>query len=222
VSYEPGVHPGHRRRWPGKAVGQRGHDPGSDPRRVHGPGRGGVGAVCAGGGRRQDRQQEPAHPTRPPRPRYSSTTPTSATSPSPRSPPGTVNGRLGPRPRASRLPTPARASSSTPAASGPGMQPEQQTVSIAGADGSVSIVGQLKSGTSGKRIEINPTGILPARDPLVRQHRHRIRLHQRGVSSGTDVALGMNSSDVRRLRRSGSCPHLSGFDVCRIGYRPLR
>lgn len=32
-----------------------------------------------------------------------------------------------------------------------------QTVAFAGADGSVSIIGQLKSGTSGKRIEINPT-----------------------------------------------------------------
>lgn len=32
-----------------------------------------------------------------------------------------------------------------------------QTVSIAGADGSVTIVGQLKSGVSGQRIEINPT-----------------------------------------------------------------
>ncbi|MDX2697020.1 fibronectin type III domain-containing protein [Streptomyces ipomoeae] len=35
-----------------------------------------------------------------------------------------------------------------------------QTVDIASADGSVSIVGQLKSGTTGKRIEINPTSSL--------------------------------------------------------------
>lgn len=35
-----------------------------------------------------------------------------------------------------------------------------QTVNIAAADGSVSIIGQLKSGTSGKRIEINPTAAL--------------------------------------------------------------
>lgn len=32
-----------------------------------------------------------------------------------------------------------------------------QTVSFAGADGSVAIIGQLKSGPTGKRIEINPT-----------------------------------------------------------------
>jgi len=32
-----------------------------------------------------------------------------------------------------------------------------QTVAFAGSDGSVTIIGQLKSGTAGKRIEINPT-----------------------------------------------------------------
>lgn len=67
-----------------------------------------------------------------------------------------------------------------------------QTVNIASADGSVSIIGTLKSGTSGKRLEINPSAILP-----------EIRFYANngtdfgyinGVSSGSDVNLGMNSS----------------------------
>ena len=57
-----------------------------------------------------------------------------------------------------------------------------QTVAFAGADGSVSIIGQLKSGTSGKRIEINPTSAyLP-----------EIRLYP---TTGTDYAV-LNAYDA--------------------------
>ncbi|MFJ8995609.1 hypothetical protein ACIRQH_35040 [Streptomyces sp. NPDC102279] len=68
-----------------------------------------------------------------------------------------------------------------------------QTVAIAGADGSVSIVGQLKSGTSGKRIEINPTASYL---PEIRWYANTGTDYGyiNGVSSGTDVSLGMNSS----------------------------
>jgi hypothetical protein len=70
----------------------------------------------------------------------------------------------------------------------------QQTVAIAGADGSVTIVGQLKSGTSGKRIEINPTSTYL---PEIRWYANTGTDYGyiNAVSSGTDVALGMNSSD---------------------------
>jgi len=68
-----------------------------------------------------------------------------------------------------------------------------QTVAIAGADGSVSIVGQLKSGTSGKRIEINPTSTLL---PEIRWYPNTGTDYGyiNAVSSGVDVGLGMNSS----------------------------
>jgi hypothetical protein len=68
-----------------------------------------------------------------------------------------------------------------------------QTVSIAGADGSVSIIGQLKSGTSGKRIEINPTATFL---PEIRWYANTGTDfgYINAVSSGTDVSLGMNSS----------------------------
>jgi hypothetical protein len=68
-----------------------------------------------------------------------------------------------------------------------------QTVAIAGADGSVSIVGQLKSGTSGKRIEINPTSTLL---PEIRWYANTGTDfgYVNATSSGTDVNLGMNSS----------------------------
>jgi hypothetical protein len=68
-----------------------------------------------------------------------------------------------------------------------------QTVSIAAADGSVSIVGQLKSGTSGKRIEINPTSTFL---PEIRWYANTGTDYGyvNAVSSGTDVSLGMNSS----------------------------
>jgi hypothetical protein len=57
-----------------------------------------------------------------------------------------------------------------------------QTVAFAGADGSVSIIGQLKSGISGKRIEINPTSTyLP-----------EIRLYP---TTGTDYAV-LNAYDA--------------------------
>jgi hypothetical protein len=68
-----------------------------------------------------------------------------------------------------------------------------QTVAIAAADGSVSIVGQLKSGTAGKRIEINPTGALL---PEIRWYPNSGTDYGyiNAFSSGTDVNIGMNSS----------------------------
>jgi hypothetical protein len=68
-----------------------------------------------------------------------------------------------------------------------------QTVSIASADGSVSIIGQLKSGTSGKRIEINPTATLL---PEIRWYPTTGSDYGyiNAASAGTDVSLGMNSS----------------------------
>jgi hypothetical protein len=68
-----------------------------------------------------------------------------------------------------------------------------QTVAIAAADGSVSIIGQLKSGTSGKRIEINPTSTFL---PEIRWYANTGTDYGyiNALSSGTDVSLGMNSS----------------------------
>ena len=68
-----------------------------------------------------------------------------------------------------------------------------QTVAIAGADGSVSIIGQLKSGTTGRRIEINPTGALL---PEIRWYPNSGSDYGyiNASSAGTDVNLGMNSS----------------------------
>jgi hypothetical protein len=68
-----------------------------------------------------------------------------------------------------------------------------QTVSIASADGSVSIIGQLKSGTSGKRIEINPTATFL---PEIRFYPNSGTDYGfiNGVTSGTDVNIGVSSS----------------------------
>lgn len=68
-----------------------------------------------------------------------------------------------------------------------------QTVSIAAADGSVTIVGQLKSGTSGKRIEINPTSTFL---PEIRWYADTGTDfgYINAASSGTDISLGMDSS----------------------------
>ena len=68
-----------------------------------------------------------------------------------------------------------------------------QTVAIASADGSVSIIGQLKSGTSGKRLEINPTSTYL---PEIRFYPNSGTDYGyiNGVTSGTEVSLGMNSS----------------------------
>ncbi|MEU6365775.1 fibronectin type III domain-containing protein [Streptomyces sp. NPDC046931] len=68
-----------------------------------------------------------------------------------------------------------------------------QTVNIASADGSVSIVGTLKSGTSGRRLEINPTSTYL---PELRFYANNGTDfgYINGVSSGADVNLGMNSS----------------------------
>lgn len=61
------------------------------------------------------------------------------------------------------------------------------------SNGDVSIIGQLKSGTSGKRIEINPTSTLL---PEIRWYPNSGSDfgYINAVSSGSDVSLGMNSS----------------------------
>lgn len=61
------------------------------------------------------------------------------------------------------------------------------------ANGDVSIIGQLKSGTTGKRIEINPTSTLL---PEIRWYPNSGTDYGyiNAVSSGSDVSLGMNSS----------------------------
>ncbi|TXJ75413.1 hypothetical protein E2C11_23155 [Streptomyces lavendulae] len=68
-----------------------------------------------------------------------------------------------------------------------------QTVNIASADGSVSIIGTLKSGTSGKRLEINPTSTFL---PELRFYANNGTDYGyiNGVSSSNDVNLGANSS----------------------------
>jgi hypothetical protein len=68
-----------------------------------------------------------------------------------------------------------------------------QTVNIAAADGSVSIVGTLKSGTSGKRLEINPTSTFL---PELRFYADNGTDYGyiNAFSSGSDVNIGMNSS----------------------------
>ena len=68
-----------------------------------------------------------------------------------------------------------------------------QTVNIASADGSVTIVGQLKSGASGKRLEINPTATFL---PELRFYANNGTDYGfiNGSSAGSDVNLGMNSS----------------------------
>jgi hypothetical protein len=67
-----------------------------------------------------------------------------------------------------------------------------QTVAFSGADGSASMIGQLRSGTSGRRIEINPTvTFLP-----------EIRFYPtsgsnfgflNAIGGGSDVSIGLNS-----------------------------
>ena len=61
------------------------------------------------------------------------------------------------------------------------------------ATGDVTIIGQLKSGTSGKRIEINPTSSFL---PEIRWYANSGSDfgYINAASSGTDVSLGMNSS----------------------------
>ena len=61
------------------------------------------------------------------------------------------------------------------------------------ATGDITIVGQLKSGTSGKRLEINPTATFL---PEIRFYPNSGSDYGfiNAVSSGTDVNLGMNSS----------------------------
>lgn len=61
------------------------------------------------------------------------------------------------------------------------------------ATGDVSVIGQLKSGTTGKRIEINPTSTLL---PEIRWYPNSGSDYGfiNAVSAGSDVSLGMNSS----------------------------
>ena len=61
------------------------------------------------------------------------------------------------------------------------------------SNGDVSIIGQLKSGTTGKRIEINPTSTLL---PEIRWYPNSGTDYGyiNAVSAGTDVSLGVNSS----------------------------
>ncbi|WP_030168917.1 hypothetical protein [Streptomyces sp. NRRL S-813] len=68
-----------------------------------------------------------------------------------------------------------------------------QTVNVAAADGSATIVGQLKSGTAGKRVEINPTGALL---PEIRWYPDTGANfgYVNALSTGAAVSLGMNSS----------------------------
>lgn len=68
-----------------------------------------------------------------------------------------------------------------------------QTVNIASADGSVSIIGTLKSGTTGKRVEVNPTATFL---PEIRFYANNGTDfgYINATSSGSDVNLGLNSS----------------------------
>jgi hypothetical protein len=68
-----------------------------------------------------------------------------------------------------------------------------QTVSIASSTGDVEILGQLKSGRTGQRLEINPT---TTRLPEIRFYPNSGTDYGyiNGVTSGTDVAVGVNSS----------------------------
>lgn len=68
-----------------------------------------------------------------------------------------------------------------------------QTVNISASDGSVSIIGQLASGTSGKRMEINPTS---TRLPEIRFFPSAGSNYGyiNGFDNGTDVLVGVNSS----------------------------
>lgn len=67
-----------------------------------------------------------------------------------------------------------------------------QTVAMSGADGSVNIIGTLRSGTSGRRIEINPfsTGL-----PEIRFYPNSGNNFGflNAVSSGSDASVGLNS-----------------------------
>lgn len=67
-----------------------------------------------------------------------------------------------------------------------------QTVDIASADGSVTIIGQLKSGTSGRRIEINPTATML---PEIRFYPNTGSNYGflNANSSGTNSDVGLNS-----------------------------
>jgi hypothetical protein len=96
-----------------------------------------------------------------------------------------------------------------------------QTVNIASADGSVTIVGQLKSGTSGKRLEINPTATFL---PEIRFYANNGTDYGfiNGSSAGSDVNLGMNSSQyddgtgTQVISRTFLSTSLAEFAVIRV------
>lgn len=69
-----------------------------------------------------------------------------------------------------------------------------QTVNIASADGSVTVMGQIISGTTGRRLEINPTATLL---PELRFYPNTGSNYSfiNATSSGTGSDLGMNSGD---------------------------
>lgn len=67
-----------------------------------------------------------------------------------------------------------------------------QTVAFAGADGSAVMIGQLKSGASGRRIEINPTATFL---PEIRFYPNTGSnfAFLNAVSGGSDASIGLNS-----------------------------
>jgi len=67
-----------------------------------------------------------------------------------------------------------------------------QTVNISAADGSVAIIGQLLSGTTGRRIEINPTSTFL---PEIRFYASTGTNYGflNATSAGTDASVGLNS-----------------------------
>jgi hypothetical protein len=76
-----------------------------------------------------------------------------------------------------------------------------QTVNIAATDGSVSIIGQLKSGTSGRRIEINPTATYL---PEIRFYASSGSNYGfiNAVSSGAEASVGLNSGTFTAASQS--------------------
>jgi chitodextrinase len=69
----------------------------------------------------------------------------------------------------------------------------EQTLFAAASTGDITIIGQLKSGTTGKRLEINPTSTYL---PEIRFYPNSGTDYGyiNGVTSGTDVSVGTNSS----------------------------
>ncbi|MGW0837558.1 hypothetical protein [Streptomyces prunicolor] len=68
-----------------------------------------------------------------------------------------------------------------------------QTVNIAAADGSVTIVGQLVSGTTGRRLEINPTATFLPEIRFYASSGSKFA-YVNSTSGGTDASLGLNAA----------------------------